>query len=198
VLNGGTAAELPAEFRPDHAAETAFAKFLTELGLDTSDEVLAETPRRVVAAIREFLTPRPFDLTTFPNDGGYDEMVLVRSIPFNSLCEHHLLPFWGTAHVAYLPRQRILGLSKMARVVELHARRLQVQERLTAHIAQWLWANLEPTGVGVVLAAEHTCMTLRGVKAPGTTTVTSSLRGVFRDNPDTRREFLQLIRDDVR
>lgn len=194
VLIEPAAGALPTatDFNSD-VAEAAFAHFMTTLGMDTSDAVLAGTPRRVVNAFKEFLTPRQFELTTFPNDGGYDEMVLVRSIPFNSLCEHHLLPFCGVAHVAYLPQHRILGLSKMARVVELHARRLQVQERLTAQVASWLWENLEPRGVGVVVSAEHTCMTLRGVKALGTTTVTSALHGAFRDNPETRREFLGLI-----
>ncbi len=174
-------------------AEAAFELFMNAIGLDTSDEVLRGTPRRVVAAFRELLTPRPFELTTFPNDEGYDEMVFVRSIPFNSLCEHHLLPFFGVAHVAYLPGHRILGLSKIARVVELHSRRVQVQERMTAQIATWLWESLEPKGVGVVVSGEHTCMTLRGVRATGTTTVTSSLRGAFRESPSTRQEFLGLI-----
>jgi GTP cyclohydrolase IA len=174
-------------------AEAAFELFMNAIGLDTSDEVLRGTPRRVVAAFRELLTPRPFELTTFPNDEGYDEMVFVRSIPFNSLCEHHLLPFFGVAHVAYLPGHRILGLSKIARVVELHSRRVQVQERMTAQIATWLWESLEPKGVGVVVSGVHTCMTLRGVRATGTTTVTSSLRGAFRESPSTRQEFLGLI-----
>ena len=177
-------------------AEAAFAHFMISLGLDTSDDVLAGTPRRVVGAFREFLTPRPFELTTFPNDGDYDEMVIVRAIPFNSLCEHHLLPFCGFAHVAYIPGERILGLSKMARVVELRARRPQVQERLTVQIASLLWDTLKPQGVGVVLSAEHTCMTLRGVKALGATTVTSTMRGSFRDDPNTRREFLSLVHGD--
>jgi GTP cyclohydrolase I len=140
------------------------------------------------------LTPRPFDMTTVPNDEGYDELVVVRSIPVQSLCEHHLLPFVGVAHVAYLPGERIVGLSKLARVVEYYARALQVQERLTVQIADWLERELEPRGVGVVLEAEHMCMTLRGVQKPGTKTVTSALHGLVRDDPRTRQEFLDLTR----
>jgi GTP cyclohydrolase I len=131
-------------------------------------------------------------MTTFPNDEGYDEMVIARDIPFTSLCEHHLLPFIGTAVVAYLPGERILGLSKLARVVELFARRPQVQERMTKQIAHWLDDNLAPKGVGIVLRAEHTCMTVRGVAARGATTVTSTLLGHLRDDARTRGEFLTL------
>jgi GTP cyclohydrolase I len=138
------------------------------------------------------LTPRPFDARTFPNDEGYDELVLSRDIPFQSLCEHHLLPFVGLAHVAYLPGERILGLSKLARVVEMFARRLQVQERLTQQIANWLVDELGPRGVGVVMEAEHMCMSVRGVRAPGAKTVTSALRGTLRDDARTRQEFLSL------
>ena len=123
----------------------------------------------MAAAYAEMLTPAPFDLTTFPNDEGYDELVLARSIPVHSVCEHHLLPFVGVAHVGYLPGERILGLSKLARVVELFARRPQVQERLTTQVADWLQDHLAPRGVGVVIEAEHLCMTLRGVRADGAT-----------------------------
>jgi GTP cyclohydrolase I len=143
-------------------------------------------------AYAELFSPRPFDLTTFPNDEGYDELVLARSIPVRSVCEHHLLPFVGTAHVGYLPADRILGLSKLARVVEHFACRPQVQERLTKQIADWLRAQLAPKGVGVVIEAEHSCMTLRGVQATGSTTVTSSLQGLLRDDPRSRAEFLGL------
>src|SRR5687767_10600060 len=125
----------------------------------------------------ELLTPTPFTATTFPNDGGYDELVVARDIPFHSLCEHHLLPFIGVAHVAYLPGERIVGLSKLARVVESFARALQVQERLTTQVARWLDSALRPKGVGVVIEAEHMCMSLRGVQKPGATTVTSALHG---------------------
>jgi GTP cyclohydrolase I len=130
--------------------------------------------------------------TTFPNDEGYDELVLVRDIPFHSLCEHHLLPFSGVAHVGYLPADRIVGLSKLARVVDHFARGLQVQERLTKQIGDWLDDELAPKGVGVVLEAEHLCMSLRGVQADGSRTVTSSLHGLIRDDARTRSEFLDL------
>ena len=136
--------------------------------------------------------PSPFTATTFPNDGGYDQLVVARDIPFHSLCEHHLLPFVGIAHVAYLPGERIVGLSKLARVVEWFARSLQVQERLTTQVADWLERELAPQGVGVVLEAEHLCMSLRGVQKPGATTVTSALHGAIRDDPRTRQEFLAL------
>jgi GTP cyclohydrolase IA len=173
-------------------AERAVADLLAALGQDPSGEQLAGTPRRVAAGYAELLTPPPFTLTTFPNDEGYDELVLARAIPFASLCQHHLLPFTGLAHVGYLPADRILGLSKLARVVEWFARRLQLQERLTTQVADWLQAQLEPRGVGVVLEAEHLCMTLRGARAAGARTVTSSLHGLIRTDPRTRQEFLAL------
>jgi GTP cyclohydrolase I len=174
------------------AAEQAARALLDALGADPADEGLADTPRRVAAAFAELLTPVPFNPTTFPNDEGYDELVVARGIPFASLCRHHLLPFSGLAHVGYLPGDRILGLSKLARVVELFARDLQTQERLTGQVAGWLQERLGPRGVGVVLEAEHLCMTVRGVQAPGVRTVTSSLRGRVRDDPRTRAEFLAL------
>jgi GTP cyclohydrolase I len=176
------------------AAEQAVADLLRALGRDPATEHLADTPRRVATAYRELLTPRDFDLTTFDNDAGYDELVLARDIPLTSLCEHHLLPFRGVAHVAYLPGERILGLSKLARVVELFARDLQVQERLTMQIADWLDTHLQPRGIGVVIEAEHLCMSMRGVQAAGTRTVTSAVRGLLRDRESARREFLDLIR----
>jgi GTP cyclohydrolase IA len=175
-------------------AERAVAELLAALGQDPTSEELADTPRRVAAGYAELLTLAPFTLTTFPNDEGYDELVLVRAIPFASLCQHHLLPFTGVAHVGYLPADRILGLSKLARVVELFARRLQVQERLTTQVADWLQDQLEPKGVGVVLEAEHLCMTLRGVRAAGARTVTSALHGLLRTDPRSRQEFLALTR----
>lgn len=174
------------------AVERAARDLLVGLGADLTDEGLRETPRRVAAAYAELLTPAPFNPTTFPNDEGYDELVVAGDIPFHSLCMHHLLPFSGVAHVAYLPAGRIVGLSKLARVVDLFARDLQVQERLTVQVADWLEQHLEPKGVGVVLEAEHSCMSLRGVQKPGTRTVTSALRGRLRDDPRTRQEFLSL------
>ncbi len=179
-------------------AADAAATFLTALGLDLEVDGLAETPRRMAAAYAEMLAPRPFRLTTFPNDEGYAELVLARSIPVQSVCEHHLLPFVGTAHVGYVPGARILGLSKIARVVELFARRPQVQERLTKQVADWLQTHLAPRGVGVVVEAEHLCMTLRGVRAAASTTVTSTLHGVLRDDARSRSEFLALAGSDGR
>jgi len=174
-------------------AEQAVRDLLVALGRDAGAEGLRETPRRVAAAFAELLTNDPVSLTTFPNEAGYDELVVVREIPFHSLCMHHLLPFHGVAHVAYLPGERIVGLSKLARVVELFARDLQVQERLTMQVADCLERHLRPKGVGVVLEAEHLCMSLRGVQKAGTRTTTSTLRGLLRDDPRTRGEFLSLV-----
>jgi GTP cyclohydrolase IA len=174
------------------AANKAVLDLLVALGRDPRSEHLAETPRRVVEALTELLTPEPFNLTTFPNDECYDELVLVRDIPFRSLCEHHLLPFHGVAHVGYLPSERILGLSKLARVVDHFAADLQTQERLTMQVAYWLDEHLRPKGVGVVMEADHMCMSLRGVRAMGTRTLTSSLSGVLRDDARSRQEFFAL------
>jgi len=182
----------PAPVVDQVAAEAAVRDLLRALGQDVTGESLRDTPRRVASSFAELLEPRAFGLTTFPNDEGYDELVIARDLPFSSLCEHHLLPFVGVAHVAYLPGDRILGLSKLARVVDLHARRLQVQERLTKQVASWLQQHLSPKGVGVVLEAEHLCMTIRGVRAAGARTVTSALHGGIRDDPRTRAEFLAL------
>jgi GTP cyclohydrolase I len=185
LVRGGASIDLP-------AAERAVADLLVALGQDSDDEHTRDTPRRVAAAYAELLTPRSFNLTTFPNDEGYDELVLARDIPFHSLCQHHMLPFTGVAHVGYLPGERILGLSKLARVVELFARGLQVQERLTKQVADWLQEHLHPKGVGVVVEAEHLCMSLRGVRAAGSRTVTSAVHGLLRDDPRSRAEFVLL------
>jgi GTP cyclohydrolase IA len=174
-------------------AEQAAAAFLAALGVDLDTESLATTPARMARAYAELFSPRPFDLTTFPNDAGYDELIIARSIPVQSVCEHHLLPFVGVAHVGYLPGERILGLSKLARVVELFARRPQVQERLTQQIADWLQDHVAPRGLGVVVEAEHLCMTVRGVGASGTSTVTSALHGQLRRDAASRAEFFTLI-----
>lgn len=185
--------------RPPHdiaAATQAAAAMMRALGVDPDDPAtpdLALTPRRLALAYADLLTPDDFDLTTFENVEDYDEMVLVRDIPMQSVCEHHLLPFIGRAHVAYLPADRIVGLSKLARIVGHHASGPQTQERLTTQIASSLHEHLQPRGVGVVIEAEHTCMTLRGARAPGTTTTTSSMRGLIKDNASTRSEFLTLI-----
>ena len=175
------------------AAERAAADLLRALGVEMSTEARARTPHRMVAAYAELLQPRTFQLTTFPNDENYDELVLARQIPFRSVCEHHVLPFVGVAHVGYLPGRRIVGLSKLARLVEHLAARPQVQERLTKQIASWLVDYLDPVGVGVVLEAEHSCMTLRGVRAIGSSTVTSTLLGALRENAQSRAEFFALV-----
>jgi GTP cyclohydrolase I len=174
------------------AAETAAAQFLTALGVALDSEGTRGTPGRMARAYTELFEPRPFGLTTFPNDEGYDELVLARAIPVRSVCEHHLLPFFGVAHVGYLPGDRIFGLSKLARVVEHFASRPQLQERLTKQTAGWLDDNLTPQGVGVVVEAEHTCMTLRGVQAGGSSTVTSTLLGTLRTDARSRQEFFAL------
>jgi GTP cyclohydrolase IA len=175
------------------AAERAVDQLLRALGRDPAEPHLADTPRRVAQAYAELLTGRPFDLTTFPNDEGYNELVLATGIPVHSLCEHHLLPFSGVAHIGYLPGARILGLSKLARVLDLFARDLQVQERLTQQVADWLQENLAPRGVGVVVQADHQCMSLRGVRALGTRTTTSALHGVLREDARSRQEFFALV-----
>lgn len=174
------------------AVERASRELLIALGADLGSDGLRDTPRRMADTYVELLTPRPFTPTTFENDEGYDQLIIVRDIPFQSLCMHHVLPFHGVAHIAYLPQERILGLSKLARVVDLFARDLQLQERLTTQVASWLQHELQPKGVGVVMEAEHLCMSLRGVQKPGARTVTSALRGLVRDDPRTREEFLSL------
>jgi GTP cyclohydrolase IA len=174
------------------AAEQAAADFLAALGIELGREELQETPGRMARAYAELFAPKPFELTTFPNDEGYDELVLARDIPFRTVCEHHLLPFAGVAHVGYLPADRILGLSKLARLVEHFAARPQTQERLTKQVADALVEHLGPRGAGVVLEAEHSCMTQRGVRALGTKTVTSALLGTLREDARSRAEFFAL------
>lgn len=174
------------------AAEQAAGAFLRALGVAVTSENLRDTPRRMAQAYGELFTPEPFEVTSFPNDEGYDELVLARDIPLRSVCEHHLLPFIGTACVGYLPGERIVGLSKLARVVQHFACRPQLQERLTKHVADWLTVHLQPRAVGVVIRAEHTCMTLRGARATGSTTVTSTLLGSLRDDSRSRNEFFSL------
>jgi GTP cyclohydrolase I len=176
------------------AAAIAARDFLAALGISCDSPGMWESPRRMARAYAEMFTARPFDMTTFPNDAGYDDLVVVKAIPVRSVCEHHLLPFLGHATVAYRPADRILGLSKIARVVEMFARRPQVQERLTQQVASWLDLKLSPKGVGVVIEAEHTCMTVRGVQASGSVTTTSALSGVLRDDPRSRAEFFAAVR----
>lgn len=176
------------------AAEAAAAALLSALGLDITSEHLRRTPHRMAHALIEMTSSEDFELTTFPNDEGYDELVLVRDIPVQSVCEHHVLPFTGVAHVGYLPGERILGLSKFARMVQWHSHRPQTHERLTHQIATHLTEVLEPRGVGVVIQAEHTCMSLRGARVPGSVTTTSALFGRLREDPRSRTEFLELTR----
>jgi GTP cyclohydrolase I len=181
----------PADLR---AAEKAAADLLSALGLRVDSEEMAETPRRMAHAYAEMLTVPAFDCTTFANTENYDELVLIQDIPVRSLCEHHMLPFVGVAHIGYLPGDRILGLSKFARMVDFFAQRPQTQERLTKQIAEHLRDQLSPRGVGVVVEAEHTCMSLRGVRAVGARTVTSALFGTVREDASARAEFLSLTR----
>jgi GTP cyclohydrolase I len=185
VVHGRAAIDVP-------AAERAVTDLLRALGRDPESPHLTDTPRRVAGAFAEMLTGPHFDLTTFPNDEGYNELVIATGIPVQSLCEHHLLPFSGVAHIGYLPGDRILGLSKLVRVLDLFARDLQVQERLTQQVTDWLQENLEPRGVGVVIEAEHLCMSLRGVRARGARTTTSALHGLLREDARSRQEFFTL------
>src|SRR5947209_14355571 len=175
------------------AAERAALELLRAIGADVDAPDLLGTPRRVAASFGELVTPAEVVATTFPTEGRYEELVLVRDIPFHTLCMHHLLPFFGQAHVAYLPGERIIGLSKLARVVDTFARDLQLQERMTVQIYDWLEQELAPRGAGVVLSAEHTCMTIRGVLKPGARTVTSAMRGSLRNDASTRQELFSLV-----
>jgi len=154
-------------------------------------EGLIDTPRRYESFLREFLSPEDFSPTVFTSE-GYDEMIVQRNIAFYSMCEHHLLPFFGTATVAYIPGDKIIGLSKLARTVDYFSRRLQNQERVTMQIADFLNNELSPKGVGVVLTARHLCMEMRGIEKPGAETTTSCLRGLFKTDASTRSEFLDL------
>ena len=179
-------------------AEAAVRTLLRWAGDDPDREGLLDTPGRVVRSYRELFAgyetdPRGYLERTFEEVGGYDQLVLLKDIRFVSFCEHHMLPVVGKAHVAYLPTHRVVGISKLARVVNGYARRLQIQEKMTAEIAEAIEEVLQPKGVGVVVEASHSCMTLRGVNTPGAALVTSSLRGVVRDDPRTRQEFLRLV-----
>lgn len=175
------------------SSEDIFRYFLSSIGVDADRPGLEDTPRRVVKMYREMLTPPPFVATTFENDGEYDSLVTVRDIGFYSLCEHHLLPFFGVAHVGYLPDGRVLGLSKLAWFVEKHARALQVQERMTGQIADDIVLAMNPRAVGVVIDARHLCMEARGVKKVGATTRTTVLRGDLLDNKSLKEEFMNAL-----
>jgi len=186
--------------RPSPAeAEEAVRTLIRWAGDDPTREGLLETPRRVTKAYRELFAgydecPRKYLERTFEEVGGYDELVVLKDIRFASFCEHHMLPFVGRAHVGYLPTDRVVGISKLARVVHGFAKRLQIQEKMTAEIAQAIWDILRPHGVGVVIESEHSCMTMRGVQTEGSSLSTSTMLGVIRDDPRTREEFLKLAR----
>ena len=177
-------------------AEAAVRELLCALGEDPEREGLLETPRRVVAAFEETLGGREVDIPALLSVGfeeGHDEMVILRDVPFFSTCEHHLMPFHGVAHVGYVPNGRVVGLSKLARLVDAIARRPQLQERLTAQIVDMLMDTLSPQGAGVAVEAEHLCMQMRGIKKPGSRMLTSAMRGSFREQEETRAEFLSLV-----
>lgn len=171
-------------------AENGFREILEAFKLDLSSEELQKTPRRAALAYASILVPEPFQASTFPNTHHYHGWVLARSIPFHSICEHHLLPFFGQAHLGYLPDERIIGLSALTHLVQHFSRQPQVQERLTTQISGWLEAELKPRGVGLILEAEHLCMSLRGVKAPGVKTITSAFSG---EGKEKQQEFLNLV-----
>jgi GTP cyclohydrolase IA len=187
--------------KPTQAEAEAAVRVLIEwAGDDPEREGLLETPGRVARAYKELFAgyetdPRDYLARTFEEVAGYDELVVLRDIRVVSFCEHHMLPFLGKAHVGYLPTDRVVGISKLARVVHGFARRLQIQEKLTAEIANAIQEILKPRGVGVVIESEHSCMTMRGVNTPGSRLTTSSLLGVVRDDPRTRQEFLEFVRD---
>ncbi|RAK56997.1 GTP cyclohydrolase I FolE [Phenylobacterium deserti] len=186
--------------RPTQAdAEAAVRTLIEWAGDDPNREGLLETPKRVAKAYRELFAgydvdPREYLARTFDEVGGYDELVVLKDIPVVSMCEHHMLPFLGKAHVGYLPRNRVVGISKLARVVHGFARRMQIQEKLTAQVAEAIQDILQPKGVGVVIVSEHSCMTMRGVNTPGTRLTTSHLLGEVRDDSRTRQEFFELVR----
>jgi len=173
--------------------EDNVTRLLQYFGEDTNREGLQETPKRFVKFFTEFLNPPKWECTTFESE-GYDEMIVQTNIPFHSLCEHHIAPFFGTATIAYIPNKRIVGLSKLARTLETFARRLQNQERITIQVAEFLWDELQPKGVAVQLTAKHMCMEMRGVKKHNTHTTTTKLIGVFKDEASCRQEFLTAIK----
>ena len=200
--HNGQAVQIQATKATSEAAKEkmmeAVYTMLESVGEDPEREGLLKTPKRVAEAMQYLTSGYNQSLETIVNgaifDEGHNEMVLVRDIDFFSLCEHHMLPFMGRAHVAYIPNQKVVGLSKLARIVEMYARRLQVQERLTRQIAEAIQETLDPQGVAVVMEATHMCMSMRGVQKPGSWTVTSAMLGVFQDEQKTREEFLNLIR----
>jgi len=191
-------ADVPRPSREE--AEIAVKTLLAYIGEDPAREGLRDTPRRVVEAYDELfqgyhLCPAEVLNRTFGETAGYDDFVLVRDIPFTSHCEHHVMPFYGKAHIAYTPVERVVGLSKLARLVDIFAHRLQTQEHLTAQVAGAIDAVLKPRGVAVMIEAEHTCMSVRGIAKQGSRTITTRFTGVFRNNPDDQSRFLNLVRE---
>jgi GTP cyclohydrolase I len=188
--------------RPSNAeAEKAVRTLISFVGENPDREGLLDTPKRVVKAYRDWYAgydqdPRDFLSKTFSETGGYDEIVMLKDIRVESHCEHHMAPFIGSAHVAYLPNKRVVGISKLARVTRIFSKRMQVQEKLTAEIANCLQDVLKPRGVAVVIEAQHECMTTRGINEPGISMVTSQLLGKFRTDPSTRKEFYSMIKQD--
>jgi GTP cyclohydrolase I len=195
---GDAAEEAAASVVSRDEVEAAVRKLIHWIGEDPDREGLVDTPKRVVKAFEEFFSgyktdPTEFLERTFEETDGYDEMIVLRDIAFVSHCEHHILPVVGKAHVAYLPDKRVVGISKLARVVEAFARRLQIQERMTAQIANAIEAALQPRGIAVLIEAEHQCMTTRGVMKPGVSMMTSQMLGAFRDDAKTRLEFESIV-----
>ena len=180
-------------FKGEETAEMNVTRILEAVGEDPTREGLKETPKRYMKFLREFLTPKEFNFTTFSAEGT-DEMIVQTNIPFYSLCEHHIAPFFGIANVAYIPGDKIVGLSKLARTVDLYANKLQNQERITTQVAERLMKELSPKGVAVTMKAQHLCMCMRGVKKHDTWTVTSKMTGVFKTDANCRHEFLNLVK----
>lgn len=186
----------PWEIKEEDTEETVednVRRLLQYFGEDSNREGLKDTPKRFIKFFREFLNPPKWNCTTFEGE-GYDEMIVQTNIPFHSLCEHHIAPFFGTGTIAYIPNKRIVGLSKLARTLETYARRLQNQERITMQVADFLWNELEPKGVAVQLTAKHMCMEMRGVKKHDTHTTTTKLMGIFKEDASARQEFLNSIK----
>ena len=177
----------------EETVEDNVKRLLQYFGEDVNREGLKDTPKRYVKFFKEFLNPPKWNCTTFKGE-GYDEMIVQTNIPFHSLCEHHIAPFFGEGHIAYIPNERIVGLSKLARTLETYSRRLQNQERITTQVAEFLWKELQPKGVAVVLTAKHMCMEMRGVKKHDTNTTTSKMMGSFKEDYKARTEFLNLIK----
>lgn len=169
------------------------ARLIDHLGEDINREGLIDTPKRYVKFMQQFLKQEPFNFTTFENEGRND-MVIVKDIPFYSLCEHHLAPFFGVGHIAYIPNDKIVGISKLPRTLDMFARKFQNQERITTQVADFIEYHLKPKGIAVVLSARHMCMEMRGIQKTGANTITSAMLGVFKDDVNARQEFLNLIK----